>query len=57
MGICSTLTLVHDVLLQRGSVMRDSLIQVLQQFAHAGHRDAKGLNKQQQLLRLQVVES
>lgn len=50
------LTLVHDVLLQRLRVMRHSLIQVLQKFAHAGNWDSKGLNKEKQLLRLQVLQ-
>lgn len=36
--------------------MRDCLVQILQQFAHAGHWDAEGLNKKQQLLRLQVLQ-
>lgn len=45
------LTLVHDVLLQRLRVMGDSLVQVLQQFAHAGDGNPEGLHEQQQLLR------
>lgn len=51
-----TLTLVHDVLLQRLWVMRYCLIQILQKFAHAGNWDSKGLNKEKQLLWLQVLQ-
>lgn len=36
--------------------MGNRLVQILQQFAHTGHRDAKGLNKQEQLLRLKVLQ-
>lgn len=50
------LTLVHDVLLQCLWVMRYCLIQVLQKFAHAGNWDSKGLNKEKQLLWLQVLQ-
>lgn len=53
----TVLTLVHDVLLKALWVMGNSLIQVLQKFTHTGYRDSKGLNKQQQLLRLQVLQS
>lgn len=52
----NTLTLIHDVLLQGLRIVSDGLVQVLQEFAHAGHWDAKGLNKQEQLLRLQVLQ-
>lgn len=50
------LTLVHNVLLQRLWIMGDSLVQILKQFTHAGDWDAKRLNKQQQLLRLQILK-
>lgn len=50
------LTLVHDVLLQGLRVVGDRLVQVLQQFTHAGHWDSKGLNKEEQLLRLEVLQ-
>lgn len=56
-AIVGFLTLVHDVLLQRRGVVGHGLVQVLQQLAHAGHGDAEGLHKQQQLLRLQVLQS
>lgn len=36
--------------------MRYCLIQVLQKFAHAGNWDSKGLNKEKQLLWLQVLQ-
>lgn len=52
----NTLTLVHDVLLQGLRVVGDCLVQVLQQFAHAGHWDAEGLNKEEKLLRLEVLQ-
>lgn len=50
------LTLVHDVLLQGLGVLGYRLVQVLQQLAHAGHGDAKGLHEEQQLLGLQVLQ-
>lgn len=50
------LTLVHDVLLQGLGVMGHRLVQILEQFAHAGHRDAKGLDEEQQLLGLQILQ-
>lgn len=53
----NTLTLVHDVLLECLRVVGDSLVQVLQQLAHAGNWNAKRLNKQQQLLWLQILQS
>lgn len=49
------LTLVHDVLFQGLGVVGHGLVQVLQELAHAGHRDAEGLHEQQQLLGLQVL--
>lgn len=49
------LTLVHDVLFQGLGVMGYCLVQVLEEFAHAGHGDAKGLDEEQQLLGLQVL--
>lgn len=52
----STLTLIHNVLLQGLWIMGDSLVQVLKQFTHAGYWNAKRLHKQQQLLRLQVLK-
>lgn len=50
-----SLTLVHDVLLQRLWIVGDGLIQVLQKFTHAGDWNPKRLNEQQQLLRLEVL--
>lgn len=52
----STLTLVHNVLFQCLWIMGDSLVQILKQFTHAGHWNAKRLYKQQQLLRLQILK-
>lgn len=50
------LTLVHDVLLQGLWVVGHCLVQILQQFAHAGHWDAEGLNEEEQLLWLEVLQ-
>lgn len=50
------LTLVHDVLLQGLRVVGDCLVQILQQFAHARHWNAEGLNEEEQLLRLEVLQ-
>lgn len=36
--------------------MGHRLVQILEKFAHAGHRDAEGLHEQQQLLGLQVLQ-
>lgn len=49
------LTLVHDVLLQRLGIMGHGLVQILQQFAHAGDGDPERLDEQQQLRGLQIM--
>lgn len=36
--------------------MGHRLVQVLEEFAHAGHGDAEGLHEEQQLLGFQVLQ-
>lgn len=37
-------------------VMGDSLVQVLQEFTHAGDGNAEGLHEQEELLRLKILQ-